>query len=65
MHGAVVVAILDRVHGHVETRLLGTGHMEGGIAAVPMALNAGTQSLLLAHIAGEAPPGGRYRLNRI
>jgi len=55
VHGRIVVAILNRVHGHVEARLLGAGNVEGGVATVPVALDAGSQALLLAHVAGESP----------
>lgn len=59
------MAILYSVHGHVEACLLGTGHMEGGIATIAMALYTRAQALLLADVAGEAPASRRYGLNRI
>lgn len=43
------------LHLHVETCLLGTGHVKGGVAISFVALNASTRTTLFANVAGKLP----------
>lgn len=63
--GAIGPSLSDRLHFHVEARLLGTGDVKGCVTVGFVTLDAGARTTLLADVAGELPACRRNVLNTI
>lgn len=63
--GAIGSGLPDGFHFHVESRLLGTGDVEGRVTVGFVALDAGARAALLADVARELPASGRDVLDAI
>lgn len=63
--GAIGPSLSDRLHFHIEARLLGTGDVEGCVTVGFVTLDAGAGTALLADVAGELPACRRNVLNTI